>query len=394
MSDLKRKSLELHKKYRGKIEIRSKVALKTMDDLAWAYSPGVAEPCKAISKNKEDAYLYTSKSNMVAVVTDGSAVLGLGDIGPEAALPVMEGKAILFKEFAGVDAFPLCLDTKDPEEIIRACMIMAPSFAGINLEDIASPKCVEIERALQKRLDIPVFHDDQHGTAIVTAAALINSCRLTGRDIEDLRVVICGTGAAGCAITRMLKTLGVKTIHGFNIDGTVTKAKISQYDFVIKELLESGMLDDPGTSDTLEELLTGSDLFIGVSVGDIVTPAMIKKMNKNPLVFALANPTPEIDPVVAKEAGAKIIATGRSDHPNQVNNVLAFPGLFRGALDARAANITEPMKLAAAYAIADIIPRDELSSDYVIPSPFDKRVVKSVAKAVIDEAGKSTEGKK
>lgn len=377
-------SLKLHIKNRGKIEIISKVSVKTREDLSLAYSPGVAEPCKRIVANKSDVYKYTTKGNMVAIITDGTAVLGLGDIGPEAALPVMEGKAILFKEFGGVDAFPICLDTKDTEEIIRTCKLLAPTFGGINLEDIAAPKCVEIERRLIKELDIPVFHDDQHGTAIVVTAAVINSCKLLGKNISDLRVSMIGTGAAGSSIARMLKKLGVKSLYAYNSKGVIMHDKYDRYRFLVKELLDQNIIDTPKNleEDSVAGLMKGTDIFIGVSGPDMVTKDMVRSMNANPIIFAMANPTPEIMPEDALEAGAAIVGTGRSDYPNQVNNVLAFPGLFKGALEAGATVINEEMKMAAAYGIANVLKEGELRADYIIPSPFDKRVASVVAETV------------
>jgi len=387
MDDIKSRSLKLHEDNKGKISVISKVRVETKDDLALAYSPGVAEPCRMIQKNQSDIYKYTSKGNLVAVISDGSAVLGLGDIGPYAGLPVMEGKCILFKEFAGVDAFPIMLDTKDPEEIIDIVKKISISFGGINLEDITAPKCVTIERRLKKELDIPVFHDDQHGTAIVTLAALINSCRLTGRDMKKLKVVLSGTGAAGSSIARMLHNFGITTIYAYNRSGVVNQKLYNKYEFLLKELLdEDVILSNNATS--LEELLVGTDVFIGVSAPGLVTKEMVQSMNKDPFIFAMANPDPEIMPEIAIEAGALIVGTGRSDYPNQINNVLAFPGLFRGALDARAKSITEEMKLEAAKAIASIIKDDELHKDYIIPSPFDKRVVEVVSQAVRHQASK------
>ena len=387
-NDYKKRSLELHLMHKGKISVESKIKIKNSDDLSLVYSPGVAEPCLHIKKNKSDIYKYTSKGNMVAVITDGSAVLGLGNIGAEASLPVMEGKAILFKEFANVDAFPICLKTQDTEEIINIIKNISTSFGGINLEDISSPKCVTIERRLKEELDIPVFHDDQHGTAIVTTAALINACRLTNRKIEDLEIVLSGTGAAGSSIARILKAVGVKKIYGYNLSGIVTKEKYDAYSFVVKELLDEDILSSPDNikSDSLIELIKNKDVFIGVSAKGIVTKNMIKSMNKDPFIFAMANPDPEISPEDAFEAGAYIIGTGRSDYPNQINNVLAFPGIFRGALDSRAKNITDSMKLSAAKAIAYIIEDNELTRDYIVPSPFDKRVSKAVSEEVKKEA--------
>ncbi len=386
LNQLSKKSLKLHKQNKGKIEVNSKIPLDSIDALSWAYSPGVAAPCKAIEENHETVYDYTAKGNMVAVVTDGSAVLGLGNIGPKAAMPVMEGKSALFKEFAGVDAFPICLNTQDPEEIIDTIKNIAPGFGGINLEDIASPQCVEIENRLKDELDIPVFHDDQHGTAIVTLAALINSCKLTGKKLTDLKVVLSGTGAAGASIARILKASGVRSIVANKKDGIVTKDKIASYDSVVTALLEENIIDSPKDNATFESLFNNADVFVGVSVGDIVTKEMIQRMNTDPFIFAMANPDPEIKPSVALEAGAHIIGTGRSDYPNQINNVLAFPGIFKGALEARASNITENMKIAAAKGIANVIHDKDLSPDYIIPSPFDNRVVDAVKEAVRKQA--------
>jgi len=377
-------SLKLHIENRGKIEVISKVSVKTKEDLSLAYSPGVAEPCKRIAANKSDVYKYTAKGNMVAVITDGTAVLGLGDIGPEAALPVMEGKAILFKEFGGVDAFPICLDTTDTEEIIRTCKLLAPSFGGINLEDIAAPKCVEIERRLIEELDIPVFHDDQHGTAIVTTAAIINSCKLLGKNISDLRVSMIGTGSAGSSIARMLKGLGVKSLYAYNSKGVIMQDKYDKYRFLVKELLDQNIIDTPENleEDSVAGLMKGTDVFVGVSGPNMVTKDMVRSMNADPIILAMANPTPEIMPEDALEAGAAVVGTGRSDYPNQVNNVLAFPGLFKGALEAGATVINDEMKIAAAYGIANVLKEDELRADYIIPSPFDDRVASVVAETV------------
>ncbi|QMS85010.1 NAD(P)-dependent malic enzyme [Candidatus Xianfuyuplasma coldseepsis] len=388
MDNLKERSLQLHKERKGKISVVSKVSVHTNDDLSLAYSPGVAEPCKAIQEDPNTIYDYTTKGNMVAVVSDGSAVLGLGNIGPYAGLPVMEGKALLFKEFANVDAFPIMLDTQDPDEIVQAIKHISPGFGGINLEDINAPKCVYIERRLKEELDIPVFHDDQHGTAIVTLAALINACRLTDKRLEDLKIVICGTGAAGSSIARLLHKVGITELYGFNKQGVLLDRKYNDYSFLDQDLLEHDILLSPDhlKEDSLAELIKDKDVFIGVSVKNILTKEMIQTMNPNPFIFAMANPDPEITYEDAKAAGAKIIGTGRSDYPNQINNVLAFPGLFRGALDARAKNITDEMKIASAKAIAAIINDSELRDDYIIPSPFDKRVVKEVAHAVQQEA--------
>ncbi len=378
----KNNSLDLHKHYKGKVEIRSKVSIRNEEDLAWAYSPGVAEPCKAIYNSHNDVYTYTSKGNNVAVITDGSAVLGLGNIGPKAALPVMEGKAILFKTFGGIDAYPICLDTQDTEAIIETCTRLAPTFGGINLEDIKAPKCIEIEQRLKQVLDIPVFHDDQHGTAIVTLAALLNSIKLVQKKIDTLQIVLCGTGAAGSSIARLLNEAGVKTLYAFNKDGVITTRKYDTYDFSIQALLDESIITSSSQTD-LVDIMKGSDVFIGVSTGNIVDTAMVQQMAHDPIIFAMANPTPEITPSEAKKAGARIVGTGRSDYPNQINNVLAFPGVFKGALEARVKDITIEMQLKAAHAIADVIEPEALTEDYIIPSPFDKRVVKAVSNAII-----------
>lgn len=385
--DLKEKALKAH--IGGKFETGCKLPLETKEDLSIAYTPGVAEPCKEIAKDPELSYKYTSRSNVIAVISDGTAVLGLGDIGPLAGMPVMEGKSALFKRFANLDSIPLVLDTKDPEEIIRTVKILAPSFGGINLEDISAPRCVEIERRLIKELDIPVMHDDQHGTSIVVGAAIINAARVTNKKLEDLTVVMSGTGAAGSNIARMLKKLGVKTIYASNKDGVVDKKNYDSYDFLIKELIDDGILDTKENhNNTLASLLDGANVFIGVSAPNLVTPEMVKTM-KDPFIFALANPNPEITYDDAVKGGAVIVGTGRSDYPNQINNLLAFPGIFRGALDAHATKITEGMKLAAANALAYLIKDNELRYDYIIPSAFDERVVPAVSKAVADEAIKS-----
>lgn len=385
MSDMIKRSLDMHSKNPGKIKVESTVTLNNQEDLSLAYSPYVAEPCKEIYKDPSKVYEYTSKSNMVAVVSDGTAVLGLGNIGPYAALPVMEGKAVLFKEFAGVDAFPIVLDTTDPDEIINIVTAIAPGFGGINLEDIAAPNCFKIESELKKRLDIPVFHDDQHGTSIITTAALINACRLTKRKLEDLNIVICGLGAAGSNIARLLHKMGVNNISGYSLDGVISIKNYHQYDFSIKALLDEKIIKSSDEA-SLTNLVKNKDVFIGVSAKGLLTKDMIRTMKKDPFVFAMANPDPEISYKEAKEAGAKAVGTGRSDYPNQINNVLAFPGIFKGALAARAENITDSMKLASAKAISNIISDDELSEDYIIPSPFDKRVVEAVSKAVYNEA--------
>ena len=374
------KSLELHEKNIGKIEVVSKVKVTNREELSLAYSPGVAEPCKKIAENQEDVYKYTSKGNMVAVVTDGSAVLGLGNIGAKAALPVMEGKAILFKEFAGVDAFPICLDTQDTEEIIKTVKLIAPGFGGINLEDISAPRCIEIEKRLKEELDIPVFHDDQHGTAIVVTAGLINAYKFLKKDIKKAKVVINGAGAAGSSICKLVNDLGVKEIIMVDKVGILNKKYIDKYDFSHKEL--ALMTNPENIEGNLSDAMEKADIFIGVSAPNIVTQEMVKKMGKDPVIFAMANPEPEIMPELALQAGARIVGTGRSDYPNQVNNVLAFPGLFKGALKAKSKKITEEMKMAAAEAIADLLDESELREDYIIPDPFDKRVAEAVANAV------------
>lgn len=376
-------SLLMHEKNKGKLEIIPKVNVNTKEELSLAYSPGVAEPCRKIQENKEEVYKYTTKGNLVAVITDGSAVLGLGNIGPEAAMPVMEGKSILLKSFGNVDSFPLCLDTQDVEEIIKTCILLAPGLGGINLEDISAPRCVEIERRLIEALDIPVFHDDQHGTAIITIAALINACKLTKKNPKNLKVVVNGAGAAGSSIVRMIHQYGVNDIICLDRKGIIN-SKREDLDFVKKEILTYSNKED--VSGNLEFAMKNADVFVGVSVAGVVTKEMINSMNDNPFVFAMANPTPEIMPELAKEAGAKIIGTGRSDYPNQINNVLAFPGIFRGALDVKAKKINEEMKLAAAHAIASVIKEEQLSEDYIVPSPFDERVVDAVAKAVMQAA--------
>ncbi|PIH04650.1 NAD(P)-dependent malic enzyme [Clostridium combesii] len=379
-------SLKLHEDNRGKIEIKSKMEVKTRDDLSLAYTPGVAEPCRKIHENEENVYKYTSKGNMVAVVTDGTAVLGLGDIGPKAGLPVMEGKALLFKEFANVDAFPICLDTKDVDEIVKTVKLIAPGFGGINLEDIGAPRCFEIEEKLKKELDIPVFHDDQHGTAIVVLAGVINALKVVNKKIEDVKVVVNGAGAAGTAITKLLLSLGVKNLIVCDKIGILYEG-IENVDDAKKEL--SKVTNPENIKGTLADALIGADVFIGVSAPGIVSKDMVKTMNKDSIIFAMANPTPEIMPDLAKEAGAKVIGTGRSDFPNQVNNVLAFPGIFKGALDVRAKEINEEMKIAAAYAIASMIKDEDLNEDNVIPYALDRSVADNVAKAIKEAARKS-----
>ena len=372
-------ALQLHRENKGKISVASRIPLETREDLSTAYTPGVAAPCLEIQKEKADAYTYTAKGNLVAVVTDGTAVLGLGDIGPEAAMPVMEGKAVLFKAFGNVDAFPICLATKDTEEIIETVKRIAPVFGGINLEDISAPRCFEIERRLEEELDIPVFHDDQHGTAIVVTAALLNALKLTGKKMEEAHIVLNGPGSAGTAIAKMLLHAGVKHMLICDKEGILAEGREN----MLPHTTELARLTNPeGRTGVLADAVKGADVFIGVSAAGVLKPEMVKSMNSDAIVFAMANPAPEISYEEAVEAGVRIMATGRSDYPNQINNVLVFPGIFRGALDARARNITYPMKLAAAYAIAGLIDETELREDYIIPSAFDKRVAKAVADAV------------
>ncbi len=386
MVDYNKLALELHKEKQGKISVESKVKVENKDDLSIAYTPGVAEPCRKIHENEEKIYDYTSKGNMVAVVTDGSAVLGLGDIGAGAALPVMEGKAVLFKEFGGVDAFPICIPSKDVETIIQTVKMIEPVFGGINLEDISSPRCVEIERRLKEELNIPVFHDDQHGTAVVVTAGLINALKIVGKEFDNIKVVLSGAGAAGNAITKMLLSVGVKNIVVCNSKGIMNR-KEKYTNWIHQEI--AGMTNKEGLSGTLADAMKGADVFIGVSVKDIVTKEMVISMNKDAIVLPMANPDPEISPDLVKEAGARVIGTGRSDYPNQINNVLAFPGIFRGALDARAIEINEEMKKAAAYAIASLISDEERKEDYIIVPAFDPRVGRAVAKAVYEVAIKT-----
>ena len=383
--DYNKLALEMHEQNKGKIAVRSKVTVKTRDDLSTAYTPGVAEPCRKIRDNKEDVYRYTAKGNLVAVVSDGTAVLGLGDIGPEAAMPVMEGKALLFKEFADIDAFPICLDTKDTEEIIKTVKNIAPCFGGINLEDISAPRCFEIERRLKEELDIPVFHDDQHGTAIVVAAGLLNALKFVGKKMEDANIVINGAGSAGISICKLLLQFGAGNVVLVDQKGALCPGE-DWMNPAQKEMAEITNKDKQ--TGPLTEIIKDKDVFIGVSAPNIVTAEMVSTMADDAIIFAMANPTPEIMPDEAKKGGARVIATGRSDFPNQINNVLVFPGIFRGALDARAGQITEEMKMAAARAIASIISDDELNEEYIIPGAFDERVCKAVAKAVAEESQK------
>ncbi len=384
MADVYQEALKLHEELKGKLGVNVKTRVETKDDLSLLSTPGVAQPCREIHKNKNNVYKYTWKGNSVAVVSDGTAVLGLGDIGPEAAMPVMEGKAILFKKFGDIDAVPICLDTKDPKEIISIVKALAPTFGGINLEDISAPRCIEIERTLKEELDIPVFHDDQHGTAIVVTAGLINALKVVKKDISDVSVVVSGTGAAGSSIIKMIHNLGVKEIYGFNINGIVLKEDYDQYDFLTQEL--SLITNTQNKRITMKEALEEADVFIGVSAPGLLTREMVKGMKENPIVFAMANPEPEIKYQDAIEAGARVVGTGRSDYPNQINNLLAFPGLFRGALDVHATKITEEMKLAAAYGLASLVSDEELSETYIIPDALNPKVAKTVAKAVGEKA--------
>lgn len=383
MSSVYEESLKLHEEHKGKLEVTSKIKVKNMHDLSLAYTPGVAEACRKIHENREDVYKYTTKGNTVAVVSDGSAVLGLGNIGPLAAMPVMEGKSILFKEFAGIDAFPICLDTQDTEEIIRIVKALSPTFGGINLEDISAPRCFEIERRLKEECDIPVFHDDQHGTAIVVSAGIINALKLVKKDIETARFVINGAGSAGISIARLLLQLGMKNCVLVDKNGALCEGEPWMNE-AQKEMAQ--LTNQEKIRGDLKKVIAGRDVFIGVSAPHVLTAEMVSTMNQDAIIFAMANPTPEIMPDEAKKGGARVIATGRSDFPNQINNVLVFPGIFRGALDARSKDITEAMKLAAAKAIASIVSDDELNEEYIIPDAFNPRVAEVVAEAVKKEA--------
>lgn len=384
--DKKEFALKQHEKWNGKIEVISRAKIETPEELAVAYTPGVAQPCIKISEDKDLSYKYTRRGNMVAVVTDGTAVLGLGDIGPEAGMPVMEGKCALFKTFADVDAFPLCLRSKEVDDIVKTVSLLAGSFGGVNLEDISAPRCFEIERKLKECCDIPVFHDDQHGTAVVTAAALINGLKVVGKKMDEIKVVTSGAGAAGIAIIKLLVSLGLKNVVMCDRHGAIYKGR----DFLNNEKAEMAEIcNQKMEKGTLAEVLKGADVFIGVSVPGTVTEEMVKSMAEKPILFTMANPVPEIMPDLAKKAGAAVVGTGRSDFPNQINNVLAFPGIFRGALDVRARDINDEMKVAAAYAIAGLVDEKELSEDYIIPTPFDKRVAKTVADAVAEAARKT-----
>ena len=379
--DYNQLALAMHEENRGKIAVAPKVRVENRDDLSTAYTPGVAEPCRRIAANKADVYRYTAKGNLVAVVSDGTAVLGLGDIGPEAAMPVMEGKALLFKEFADVDAFPICLDTKDVDEIVRTVKLLAPTFGGINLEDISAPRCFEIEKRLKEELDIPVFHDDQHGTAIVVSAGLLNALKLVGKKMEDVSIVINGAGSAGISIAKLLMQFGAGNIVLVDRQGALS---VDEDWLNPAQRAMAEVTNKHNERGTLSEVLRGKDVFIGVSAPKVVTAEMVSTMAQDAIVFAMANPTPEIMPEEAARGGARVIATGRSDYPNQINNVLVFPGIFRGALDAQATDITEEMKLTAARAIAAIVTDEELKEDYIIPGAFDKRVAPAVANAVME----------
>ena len=375
------KAIFLHKQWNGKIETCAKAPVKSREDLSIAYTPGVAAPCRIIAEDKDAAYTYTLKANTVAVVSDGSAVLGLGNIGPEAAMPVMEGKCVLFKEFGGINAFPICLSTQDTDEIIAAVKAIAPTFGGINLEDISAPRCFEIEERLKKELQIPVFHDDQHGTAIVVLAGIINGLKVVGKEKEDCRVVVNGAGSAGIAITKLLLRYGFKHVMMCDREGIIGK-DYPGLNWMQKQMTEVTNLEN--RTGSLADALVGADIFVGVSAPNIVSAEMVSSMNRDAIIFAMANPTPEIMPDVAKAAGAKVVGTGRSDFPNQVNNVVAFPGIFKGALEGRATQITEEMKLAAANALANLVDRDQLSEDSILPEAFDPRVAQVVSQAVKD----------
>ncbi|WP_294351948.1 malic enzyme-like NAD(P)-binding protein [uncultured Clostridium sp.] len=383
-------SLEYHKKLKGKLEVKSRCTINNAKDLSLAYTPGVAEPCREIHKDPSKAYVYTRKWNTVAVISDGTAVLGLGDIGPLAALPVMEGKSVLFKEFANIDAIPLVLDTKNVDEIVDTVARIAPSLGGINLEDISAPRCFEVERKLKEKLDIPVFHDDQHGTAIVVLAGILNALKIVKKNLTDVKVVINGAGSAGSAICKLLLSSGVKNIVMCDINGVIHEGANLQND----SLKELAKITNPNKeTGTLKDAIKNADIFIGVSAPNLVSKEMVETMNKDAIIFAMANPTPEIFPEVAKEGGARVVGTGRSDYPNQINNVLAFPGIFRGALDVQAKEINEEMKVAAAYAIANAIDEAELNEDNIIPKAFDLKVQKMVAEAVKEAAIKSEANK-
>ena len=385
--DYNQAALQMHEEHRGKVAVQNKVKVENRDDLSTAYTPGVAEPCRRIHADPRDVYRYTAKGNLVAVVSDGTAVLGLGDIGPLAAMPVMEGKAILFKEFADVDAFPICLDTKDVDEIVRTVKAIAPTFGGINLEDISAPRCFEIERKLKQLCDIPVFHDDQHGTAIITLAGLTNALRVVGKRLEDVKIVLSGAGAAAISISKLLLSAGARDVTLCDRVGAIYAGRPENMNWIKTEMAEVTNLRRQ--AGTLADVVRGADVFIGVSQPGLLTGDMVRTMHRDAIVFACANPTPEIFPDEARAAGAAVVSTGRSDYPNQINNVLAFPGIFRGAFDVRASDINEPMKLAAAHALSALITPEELCADYIIPKAFDPRVGPAVAAAVAQAARES-----
>ena len=385
--DYAKESLRLHEQWKGKIEVIATVPVKTKEDLSLAYTPGVAEPCLAIQKDINKSYDLTLRHNLCLVVTDGSAVLGLGDIGPEAGMPVMEGKCVLFKAFGGVDAFPLCVKTKDVDEFVETVYNISGSFGGINLEDIAAPRCFEIERKLKEKCDIPIFHDDQHGTAVITLAGLLNALKVVGKDIGKIRVAVNGAGAAAIAVTKLLISAGLKNVTLCDRTGIIYKGREKGMNWIKSEMAE--ITNPEGLRGSLADSMKGADVFIGVSAPNSVTQDMVRSMAKDPIIFACANPTPEIFPDDAKAAGAKVISTGRSDFPNQINNVLAFPGIFRGAFDVRASDINEAMKVAASHALADLVEPDKLGPDYIIPAAFDPRVGPAVSKAVAETARKS-----
>ena len=386
MDNIKERTLEMHRAHRGKLEVVPKVEICDTDSLSLAYTPGVAEPCREIAKNPDDVYAYTTKGNMVAIVTDGTAVLGLGDIGPEAGMPVMEGKCALFKAFADVDAFPLCVKTHDVDEFVNAVYLMSGSFGGINLEDISAPRCFEIERKLKEKCDIPIFHDDQHGTAVITLAGLTNALKVVGKKKEDVKIVTSGAGAAAIAIVKLLLSSGFRNVTMCDRKGAIYAGR-DGLNWIKEEMAQVTNLDKKAGS--LADMLVGADVFIGVSAPGMVTKEMVQTMNKDAIIFACANPTPEIFPDEAKAGGARVVSTGRSDYPNQINNVLAFPGIFRGAFDVRASDINEEMKIAASNALANLISDEELNENYIIPAAFDPRVGPAVAKAVAEAARKS-----
>ncbi|MFW5889155.1 MAG: NAD(P)-dependent malic enzyme [Bacillota bacterium] len=386
MSKFEEQSLNLHKANTGKLDIIPNIKLKTREDLSLAYTPGVSYPCLEIKKAKDNAYKYTTKGKTVAIITDGSAVLGLGNIGPEASIPVMEGKSALLYNFSGIQAVPLALATQNPEEIIKTAKIISPNYSAIMLEDISAPNCVEIERRLQKELDIPVFHDDQHGTAIVVTAALLNSLKLVNKKINEIKVVVSGLGAAGSAIIKLLNKLGVKEIYGYDVLGIVKKTKYSKYNAVVKELIDKDYLIMAKDEKDLADLVKDKDVFIGVSAKDILKFKMVKSMNKDSIIFAMANPDPEIEPALAKKAGARIVGTGRSDYPNQINNVLVFPGLMKAVIDNRIKNINDDIKITTAKAIASLVSDDELNDEFILPDIFNKKVVKNIVEAIKKKA--------